>query len=245
MIDIDKCMKIFNDYVEDYDMNDEKIYLKYYHTYRVVENCINIAKSLNLNGEDTNICILTGLLHDIGRFDQVKIYGTFNDKESVDHASLGVEILKTNNFISEFVDDKNIQDIVLTAIETHNKFEIDESLDDRTTMFCKIIRDTDKLDIFKIFLEGMLSVNHTDSYISDDVLDCLLNCKQLNDKDLKTKFDYYLRQFAFLYDLNYEYSINKVKNDKIADKLIDVILENNEHKKNNLVKIKKAFYDRK
>ena len=36
------------------------------------------------------------LLHDVGRFEQYKRYGTFNDRKSVNHAALGVEIMKKN-----------------------------------------------------------------------------------------------------------------------------------------------------
>ena len=37
--------------------------------------------------------MLIGLLHDIGRFEQVKVYDTFSDIDSIDHADYGVEIL--------------------------------------------------------------------------------------------------------------------------------------------------------
>lgn len=66
-IDRVKVKKVFNDYVENYDSNDEKIKLKIDHTYRVSELCERIAKSLNMTKEEADISWLTGVLHDIGR----------------------------------------------------------------------------------------------------------------------------------------------------------------------------------
>ena len=215
---------------------------KIYHTFRVVDNSILLARSLNLNEEDIKIASLIGLLHDIGRFEQVRIYNMFNDYESTDHAILGVNILKENNFIDEFVVDKKIQNVVLTAINNHNKYKIEDGLDDYTLMFCKIIRDADKLDIFKIFAEKMYGIPHTNSFISPKVLDGFLNGEVLPDTYNETVMDGYLRTFSMLYDLNYEYSINKVIEDKIPKRIIDVIIENNSHEKENLLKIEKVFY---
>ena len=89
-IDKIKSKKVFNDYVEKYDTSNEKIKLKIDHTYRVSELCEKIASSLEMTNEEIDIAWLTGLIHDIGRFEQVRRYGTFNDSKSIDHARLGV-----------------------------------------------------------------------------------------------------------------------------------------------------------
>ncbi|MBQ9181673.1 MAG: HD domain-containing protein [Bacilli bacterium] len=242
MIDIENSKKLFQRYVNKYDYNDEKIFLKVYHTYRVLDNSIEIAKSLNLSESDVWVAALIGLLHDIGRFEQITKYNTFNDLKSVDHANLGIEILKGNNFIDSFVSDKYIQNIVLTAINNHNKYKIEDNLDKKTLMFCKIIRDADKLDIFKIFVNGDLDMPRTNSNISNRILYCYLKGIVLPDSFNETKMDFYLRSFGMLYDLNFKYSINKVIKDKIPDKLIDSIMENNMHEKDNLLEIKKVYY---
>lgn len=46
-------------------------------------------KSIDLDGGDQNFSWFLGLLHDIGRFEQVKRFGTFSDIQSVDHAGRG------------------------------------------------------------------------------------------------------------------------------------------------------------
>ena len=86
-------LKEFDDFMLYYDMELEKISLKYYHTQRVAILCEKIAASLYLTDEERYIAWVIGMLHDIGRFDQATMYDTFNDKESFDHAEYGVRLL--------------------------------------------------------------------------------------------------------------------------------------------------------
>ena len=52
--------------------SDEKIKLKIDHTYRVAGLCQRIAESLGLSEPDVDIAWLLGMLHDIGRFEQIR-----------------------------------------------------------------------------------------------------------------------------------------------------------------------------
>ena len=96
---------------------------------------------------------LTGMLHDVGRFEQIKRYNTFNDAQSVDHANFGADLLFKEGLIDTYVDgfhDDKYGIIVENAIRNHSAFRIDERLDDYTVMFCNILRDADKVDIFRV-----------------------------------------------------------------------------------------------
>lgn len=86
-------LNAFAGYVHYYDPSDGKIKLKIDHTYRVAALCEKIADSVGLTGEDKDVAWLLGMLHDIGRFEQIRCFGTFNDGMSVDHAELGADIL--------------------------------------------------------------------------------------------------------------------------------------------------------
>ena len=86
-------LNAFAGYVHYYDRSDGKIKLKIDHTYRVAVLCEKIADSVGLTGEDKDVAWLLGMLHDIGRFEQIRCFGTFNDGMSVDHAELGADIL--------------------------------------------------------------------------------------------------------------------------------------------------------
>ena len=83
--------KAFASYTQNYDPDDPKIKLKINHTYRVADLCERIARTVP--GADTDLAWLMGMLHDIGRFEQVRRYGTFMDAKSVDHAAFGADLL--------------------------------------------------------------------------------------------------------------------------------------------------------
>lgn len=83
----------FASYVSDYNAEDDKVKLKIDHTYRVAAICERIARSLRLDKKDVELAWLLGMFHDIGRFEQLRQYGTFYDAVSVDHAALSADIL--------------------------------------------------------------------------------------------------------------------------------------------------------
>ena len=86
-------MKCFDEYVFNYDMDDPDINYKYYHSYRVMEVMELLAKKLNMNEKDIHLAKVIGLLHDIGRFEQDKLYDSFKD-DKMDHGNYGEIVLK-------------------------------------------------------------------------------------------------------------------------------------------------------
>ena len=92
-INREKALAAFQEYTDRYDSSRDMIRLKIEHTYRVCGLCQQIARSLELPEEEVDIAWLTGLLHDVGRFEQQRVYGTFTDADSIDHAKYGARIL--------------------------------------------------------------------------------------------------------------------------------------------------------
>ena len=91
----------FEKYVNNYDLTKEKIILKKNHSIRVMNLCVKYAKKLGFNDEDISLAKVIGLLHDIGRFEQLKQYDSFEDEKTIDHASLGVKILFCDGLIEK------------------------------------------------------------------------------------------------------------------------------------------------
>ena len=121
-------------------------------------------------------------MHDIGRFEQLKRYDTFEDRLSVNHAMLGLEILKENNFIRKFCSEEKYYDIIFSAIENHNKYKIDKTLEGEKLLQAKIIRDADKIDIlnllaFETFETLYKKESIADEKISEAVLESFLEEK--------------------------------------------------------------------
>ena len=153
MINRQVVKQVFSEYVENYNSKDEKIKLKIDHTYRVSELCEQIAISNSLNEEDVDIAWLTGMLHDIGRFEQIRRFGTFDDQKSVDHAELGIKILFDEGHIRDYVSEDIYDNEVYKAIKYHSSFELPKDLTKREQIFSNILRDADKIDILKVNID--------------------------------------------------------------------------------------------
>ena len=146
MIDIEKAKKAFIKYTENYDLKVEAIERKQKHSLRVMELSTKIATELKLSQDEINLATLIGLLHDIARFEQYTQYKTYRDVDSFDHGDYGVKIL--NEDIRNYIDTDEYDKIIKCAVKNHNKYKIEEGLSEKERLFCKIVRDTDKLDIF-------------------------------------------------------------------------------------------------
>lgn len=248
-IDKKKAKKAFEDYTKGYDISDDKISLKVYHTYKVCDNCEEIARGLGLSNEDIDLSYIIGLLHDIGRFEQIKRYGTFNDAKSIDHGDFGVKILFDENLIRSFVDSDESDSIIRAAIKNHNKFEIEDGLDEKTMMFSKIIRDADKLDIFRVATESsfedvyeMPEEDIRRSLITDEVLESALNHKTVFRSLRKTGIDYVISHISLVYGLYFVESLKILENQKYLIKMLDFKSDQVETM-SNLKRIKESIDD--
>ena len=152
-IDRSRALEVFRAYTENYDADNTNIAIKIAHTYRVASISERIAETIS--EANVNFAWLLGLLHDIGRFEQVTRYGTFFDALSIDHAELGADILFHDNLFGSFVpqESQEMKAIAETAIRLHNKLSIPENMEEKTAMYAKILRDADKVDIFRVLTE--------------------------------------------------------------------------------------------
>ena len=92
-IDRDRARAAFKSYTDAYDATNPRIALKIEHTYHVAEACDAVAREQGWSSEDIDLAWLCGLLHDMGRFEQLRRWDTFKDAESMSHAALGIEVL--------------------------------------------------------------------------------------------------------------------------------------------------------
>lgn len=152
-IDREKAEQTFLAYVSNYNTQDEKVRLKVEHTLRVAQLCDRIAASCGLTGDAKDLAWMIGLLHDVGRFEQLKNYGTFIDSQSIDHAVYGAQILFEQRKIRDYVSEETEDQLLQNAVRWHSAYRIPEDLDERTAMYCHILRDADKIDILKVNVE--------------------------------------------------------------------------------------------
>lgn len=202
----------FDKYVNNYDLNNSDIKLKYNHSYRVMELSRKYATLLGFNEYDIELATLIGLLHDIGRFEQLKQYNTYNDSKSIDHALYGVQELFDKGLIKNFWNNEDDYEIIKFSILNHNKIKIPDINDERMLMHAKLIRDTDKLDI--LFLEGYLNelnIKATDDNITKEVLEQFKQHKTVLKENEKNKNDGIVLTFSFAFDINYDVCLEELK----------------------------------
>lgn len=235
MINREKNIETFMAYARQYDLEDIKIRLKVDHTVRVMRLCVQIAQSLELSGEDQDTAFLCGLLHDIGRFEQVRIYNTFIDAQSVDHAKFSADLLFRDGMIRQFDVKPESEPLIETAIRNHNVYRLPEDLTDRERMFCQILRDADKIDILKVNCDlplpqiyNMPEEEFLTSAISDAVYEDILSHRDVNRANSKTGADYLMGHIAFAYGLVYPVSFRIVQEQGYLEKMLSFESRNEE-----------------
>lgn len=248
MIDFIKAEKSFKKYLEEYDVEDGNIKLKIKHTYEVVRMSEYISKELSLSEEDIELAKLIALLHDIGRFEQVKRTSDFIDNGDFDHADYGVKVLFEDGLIRNFIDDTKYDNIIKKAIYNHNKYKIDYGLEEKELLHSKVIRDADKLDNFRVketeHLKNIFpSVYNPETLnyeeISDSVYNAIVNRRCIKSEDRKTQIDYWASYIAFIFDLNFEASLKYLKEKNYINIMTDRIEYKNKTTQERMEKIRK------
>lgn len=204
----EKAKLAFESYMKGYDLNNQLILLKYKHTYKVVELMSELAFRLNLDKEQLELAKIIGLLHDIGRFKQIKEYNVISDKKSnIDHAQDACTYLFDNNYIRNFIDDNKYDNIIKKAISNHNKLKLDTNLTDDELFYAKMIRDVDKIDIFRV-----IAIESKEEFRADEVSEEILKefslHKTINNNIIKTVSDRVICRLAFVFDINFNESFD-------------------------------------
>lgn len=239
MIDFEKAQESFKEYLKDYDLENGSIKLKVKHTYETVKKSEYIATKLELDKENIELAKIIALLHDIGRFEQIKRLNDF-DENKIDHAEFGVKVLFEKELIKKFIEDRKYDRIISKAIYNHNKFAIEYNLNDIELLQCKIIRDADKIDNFRVKQEDKFENIFPKMYnkktinyetISEKVYEDFIQQKCIKLEDRKTIIDYWICVIAFIFDLNFDISLKYVQENNYIDILIDRIeYKNNDTK---------------
>ena len=206
---MNKYMEYFTNYVfKNYDMNNDLISLKYYHSLRVAWIMKLLASKLNMSDEDIVLAYKLGLCHDLGRFYEVLLEGKFNDLE-FDHGSYSNKILYNDLFIQYMDIDEHL--LVRKAIYNHNKKDLTNDLNKREYIFTNLLRDADKIDILGI--RGNRRKLDFKSMPTDKILNSYQNNDSIDLHFVKSDTDVAIFYLSFAKDLYYRVShdlINKL-----------------------------------
>jgi putative nucleotidyltransferase with HDIG domain len=222
----------FADYVAAYytddPVRDQTIRLKQEHTERVCKEMVMLGQALHLTAQDMLLAETIALFHDVGRFEQYAVYGTFKDTVSEDHAELGLRELTKHKVLSICSDIE--RSLITKAISYHNVRTLPEDEDERCLFFARLVRDADKLDIWRVFIDYYEHMDEqpnstivwdlpNDRACSPKIVNALRLKKMADTRDMATLNDFKLLQISWVFDMNFGPTFRAVQERQYVEKI--------------------------
>jgi hypothetical protein len=214
---LDYMNKWFDSYVEPYLDTDEEgaenIRLKIDHTRKVRAAMVLLCVGESLSTEDSLTASAVALLHDVGRFPQYRRWRTFRDSDSDNHARLAIDVIREEKLLSGLGPQEQL--MIEEAVRFHNLLKVPKQIQSPTRLFINLIRDADKIDIWRVFDE-LLALPQEErasaatlgfADIPDEVsVECIKRVAggsvvQLD--SVRTLNDFKLLLISWVYDLNF------------------------------------------
>lgn len=213
--DLDRIEAWFEHHVSGYlDLDPEglkNIRLKQEHTQRVVEAMKILAAGERLGAEETRVACAVAILHDAGRFPQYRRWRTFRDSDSDNHARLGIDLIREQQVLAHLKPDEQV--LIEEAVRFHNLLAVPQQRRSPTDRYIRLIRDADKLDIWRVFEEyfqqpveeraSAVILGLPDApEITPACLDALQSGQIVRLDTARVVNDFILLQISWAYDLN-------------------------------------------
>lgn len=205
------CRSFYSSREED----NRNIRLKEEHTEQVCAFMDLLTLDLGLDPGERRLAEAVALLHDVGRFEQYRYYGTFKDSESENHGTLGVRVLMREGVLDGLAPEE--RRMILGAVALHNVFRISDVIDGQARLLLHLVRDADKLDIWRVFLDfyglppekqaSAVGLGFPDLPVcTPQVVETVMRGELVNLATLRTLNDFKLLQLSWVFDLNFAVS---------------------------------------
>ena len=130
-------------------------------------------------------------------------------------------------------------DLIRCAIRSHNKPSLPVGKSETCLFFLKLLRDADKLDIWRIVIgyyyrkngkrNDSLTLDLPDTPgISEEVYIDLMNNRVVNLQNVKNLNDFKLLQTGWIFDINFSPTLEYIKRYRFLEKIRDVMTETDE-----------------
>ena len=226
---LEELTRLYDAYVDTFREADGQLpvmmRLKRVHTGFVVQNAEAIADGEGFTDEEREVALAAALLHDTGRYEQLKRYNTFKDSDSVDHAVFSHDIVVAKGWLDQ-IEEMKVKgegelwkDAILKAVLYHNRRDLPKEIENPsyayasglrlTSIAAHTVRDADKLDIFRVLED---QVEHTD-WKGDSrafwnlavsappnpvVVECIENGRPVDYQNIKSLSDFVLIQVGWM-----------------------------------------------
>ncbi len=214
-------------YLSDDTVCNDHIELKREHTLKVCEEIKSLAVEIGFSQEKTMLAYIIALFHDMGRFEQFYRFRTFDDSCSLNHAALSVKILKSDGFMEDIPE--AFHDLIFRTIINHNipVFQVRDN--DEVAMFTKLLRDADKLDIWRVITQDKLRQilewkDQTEKYDVPDAIFQRFRDHQIVTLDLvRSVYDKRLLRIGWIFDINFNATFKRIKERQLLEKIFRLI----------------------
>lgn len=155
---INRVSQRFNEWLDEFPFfsnqkheDHERAESKRQHVYNTKKLSEELARLKGLSDNEIQLAGICGLLHDCGRFLELKKYKDFNDqKNNFDHAKEGAQILRMGLLKQLYPEaTKEEEKLIIKVAEYHQMSSIPEELSEKEAMFLDIIKAADSLDLFE------------------------------------------------------------------------------------------------
>ncbi len=231
--DLQNLRDWFQRYTGSFYPEDEEgrrnISLKVEHTGNVCRLIVRIGQEESLDEKRLLLAEAVALFHDLGRFPQYARYRTFKDSASVNHGKLGAETLAKEGVLRDLSQDE--QELITAAVRFHNVFTLPDLEDPEALLFLRLVRDADKLDIWRIFIEfheggeedwktvAGLGLPDLPGY-SAGMIEAIVDKKIASLSSMKCLNDFILLQLSWIYDLNFDASFRILSEMNVIDRFL-------------------------
>ncbi len=213
----DDLVAWFDGYVEPFLVTDDEgrknIRLKIEHTRKVCAAMAQLSGGEGLSENESLIAATVALLHDVGRFPQYRRWRTFLDSDSDNHARLAIDVIREENILAGI--DPAEQILIEEAVRFHNMLAPPARIKSPTRSYINLIRDADKLDIWRVFVEllaqppeerasaATLGLDDLPGIVSEECIAALHYGSIVRLDTIRCFNDFKLLQISWVYDLTY------------------------------------------
>ena len=221
-----RIMKIFEQYVRKYDMNNIDIKARYFHSLKVMELARELATGLGIfSEEEVAVCELIGLFHEIGNFSKTPNYQM--DDDINDSYNRTIDVLFNKKLIREISKETKYDTVIKMAIFAYDKNGFPADIDEKGRHMCAIIKDAHNLDSFRLFVNYPYVDTRINSYPNNLVYEDFKKFKNISPRVADNSSDTVLMVLSKMYIFNYKYSYYLLKQNNYISKLFDSLTFDN------------------
>jgi len=223
--------EFFKSLVIDLAENNQRVQDIRAHSLRVSANSLVLAKSVLQSEDEYRLAQAIALFHDLGRASLIAKGTASPTNIQRDHALLSGQLIQKMDFYTKLPVDAQL--IIQKSVENHNKLKLPKLDNEQQTLFGRLLRDADKLDIFessyrffkeKAGVQPIMTFDLVNSpEVSDKIIKSIMTGKTAAVEDMKTMNDYKLLLISMAFDVNFKPTFRLISEKQYVQKIYETL----------------------